>query len=680
MQLYDKITTLKGVGAKKAAYLEKLRIRTIEDFLYYYPREYQDRRNPTKIDTLQENGENVLIRAKVVLIVPGGFGARRNLQILVRDETGELPVVFFHAEYLLKTIAIDTVYDLYGKITSRGGRLQMVHPEISRSVESQLREVLLPVYPLTEGLRQSELRKWQEEAIPCMEELEEYLPEDIVSRNRLCDLPYAIRNIHFPEDPQKLRIAKFRLIFDELLQLQLGLLSLKARFSGMQKGISFSKKVDIDDFIKTLPFPMTGAQNRVLTEIMNDMESDQVMNRLIQGDVGSGKTVVAAAAAYKAIRSGYQAAMMAPTELLASQHLITLTELFSPLRIRVGCLTGSLAPKERKKILEELKNGEIDFLIGTHALIQPDVILPNLGLVITDEQHRFGVRQRGLLQKKGINPDIIVMTATPIPRTLAVILYGDLDISVIDELPPGRKPVITKAILPSEREKAYQFIREETKKGRQAYVVAPLIEESMEIDARSARELFNELTEHFGKARIRLLHGAMKQTEKDEAMNAFINREVDILVSTVVIEVGINIPNASIMLIENAERFGLAALHQLRGRVGRGAEQSYCFLVTESKTKMAQERTKVLCDTTDGFLIAEKDLELRGPGEFFGFRQHGLPELRLADPVRHFAIMETARAEAFRLLTDDPSLTKTENCGIKQRIELIFEDVGGLSI
>lgn len=556
----------------------------------------------------------------------------------------------------------------------------MVHPEISRSVESQLREVLLPVYPLTEGLRQSELRKWQEEAIPCMEELEEYLPEDIVSRNRLCDLPYAIRNIHFPEDPQKLRIAKFRLIFDELLQLQLGLLSLKARFSGMQKGISFSKKVDIDDFIKTLPFPMTGAQNRVLTEIMNDMESDQVMNRLIQGDVGSGKTVVAAAAAYKAIRSGYQAAMMAPTELLASQHLITLTELFSPLRIRVGCLTGSLAPKERKKILEELKNGEIDFLIGTHALIQPDVILPNLGLVITDEQHRFGVRQRGLLQKKGINPDIIVMTATPIPRTLAVILYGDLDISVIDELPPGRKPVITKAILPSEREKAYQFIREETKKGRQAYVVAPLIEESMEIDARSARELFNELTEHFGKARIRLLHGAMKQTEKDEAMNAFINREVDILVSTVVIEVGINIPNASIMLIENAERFGLAALHQLRGRVGRGAEQSYCFLVTESKTKMAQERTKVLCDTTDGFLIAEKDLELRGPGEFFGFRQHGLPELRLADPVRHFAIMETARAEAFRLLTDDPSLTKTENCGIKQRIELIFEDVGGLSI
>ena len=679
MQLYDNITVLKGVGAKKAVLLEKLKIRTIEDFLYYYPREYQDRRHPAMINALQE-GENVLIRAKAVLIVPGGFGARRNLQVLFSDETGELPVVFFHAGYLLKSIERDVEYDLYGKVTSRGGRLQMVHPEISRSAVSNQREVLLPVYPLTEGLRQTELRKWQEEAIPCMEEITEYLPEEIVYRNRLCDLPYAIRNIHFPEDPQKLRVAKFRLIFDELLQLQLGLLSLKERFSGNQKGISFSKKVNIDTFIKTLPFPMTGAQNKVLAEIMNDMESDHVMNRLIQGDVGSGKTVVAAAAAYKAIKSGFQAVMMAPTELLAAQHLTTLTELFDPLGIRVGCLTGSLPQNEKKQILDSVQNGEIDFLVGTHALIQPNVLFRDLGLVITDEQHRFGVRQRGLLQQKGTNPDILVMTATPIPRTLAVILYGDLDISVINEMPPGRKPVITKAIVPSEREKAYRFIRGEIEKGHQAYVVAPLIEESMEIDARSATELFNELCGHFGKARIRLLHGAMKQTEKDEAMNAFINKQADILVSTVVIEVGINIPNASVMLIENAERFGLAALHQLRGRVGRGADQSYCFLITEGKTKMAQERTKVLCDTSDGFLIAEKDLELRGPGEFFGFRQHGLPELRLADPVRHFAVMETARAEAFGILKDDPSLLKTENAGIKSRIERIFEDVGGLSI
>ncbi|MDD2483902.1 MAG: ATP-dependent DNA helicase RecG [Eubacteriales bacterium] len=679
MQITDKITTIKGIGPKKASALERLKIRTLGDLLFYYPREYQDRRQIQTIKSLKD-GDTASIRARIVLLVPGGFRGKRTLQVLVTDDTGELSVVFFKADYLIKQLEKNQEYELYGKVTERAGRLQMVHPEIERKSGLTEQGKILPLYPLTEGISQKDLRKWIKESFSLVKELPELLPEAMRLRNRLCSLSYAIENIHFPEDPQKMREAKFRLVFDEFLELQLGLLSMKERVFGAAEGISFSKTKKMCEFTQTLPFSLTGAQARVLAEVETDMESKRIMNRLIQGDVGSGKTALAAAAAYKAIKSGFQAVMMAPTEILAGQHYETLTSLFSPLGVKVGCLTGSLAAKEKKALLLDIQEKRIDFLVGTHALIQPQVTFKKLGLVITDEQHRFGVRQRSLLQQKGNNPDVLVMTATPIPRTLAVILYADLDISVVDELPPGRKPVITKAVTSSKREDAYTFVREEIAKGRQAYVVAPLIEESTEIEAKSAKQLFEELSGHFPGVRVCLLHGTMKQTEKDHVMELFAKGQADILVSTVVIEVGINVPNASIMVIENAERFGLASLHQLRGRVGRGAEQSYCFLVTEGKTEQSKERIKILCETNDGFLIAEKDLLLRGPGEFFGFRQHGLPELKLADPSKHLSILEIARKEAFFVLETDPDLENEENAELKNRMQMLFEDVEGLSI
>ena len=679
MQITDSVNTIKGIGPKKAAALERLGIRTIEDFLFFFPRDYQDRRNRTAICDLRED-ETVLIAGKVLLLVPKGFGRKRTLQLLVGDETGEINIVFFNAIYLEKTIRCGQEYEFYGKVTARTGRLQMAHPEMTPLTGDEKREGILPVYPLTEGLRQAELQKWETEAMLCLPMLSDYLPTALLERNRLCNIEYAIRNIHFPEDPRKVKEAKYRLIFEEFLFLQLGLMQLKRRFDGEQKGIRFSDQVKMAAFVDTLPFPLTNAQKRVLAEVEADMESDGVMNRLIQGDVGSGKTVIAAAAAYKAVKSGSQAAIMAPTELLATQHLKTFRDLFTPLGIRVDCLTGNSSQKERKKLLQDLKAGEIDFLIGTHALLQPEVEFCRLGLAITDEQHRFGVRQRGLLTQKGSRPDVLVMTATPIPRSLAVILYGDLDLSAVDELPPGRKQIVTKAVTPGKRNDVYEFISEEIGKGRQAYIVAPLIEESTEIDAKSAVRLFEEVSAHFRDSRVSLLHGAMKQTDKEEIMAEFAQGKTDILVSTVVIEVGINIPNASIMMIENAERFGLAALHQLRGRVGRGAEQSYCFLVNEGKTEISRERIKTLCETNDGFLIAEKDLKLRGPGDFFGTRQHGLPELKLADPVRHLSVLEKARTEALNLLADDPSLSRKENREIRGRIAMLFGELEGFSI
>lgn len=681
MGIHEHITSLQGVGPKKAKALEKLKIRTIGDFLSYYPREYQDRSHCKPIKDLVD-GEIALIRGNITLMVRGGYGygRKRNLKLLISDESGCIEVVFFHAAYLEKTLDKECQYEFYGRVSSRAGRLQMVHPDFNRW-QQELPGEILPVYPLTQGISQNDLRKWQRQALAYSKEIVDFLPEDIISRNRLCSLQYAIENIHFPKEHRKAKEAGFRLVFDELFLLQLGLLSIKSRIKENNKGIAFSPEQTTETFLDALPFQLTSAQRRVLAEVERDMEAPKVMNRLIQGDVGSGKTVVAAAAAYKAIKCGFQAAMMAPTELLARQHFDSLKGMFDGFGIRVGLLTGSMKAQHRKEIIRELADGSIDFLIGTHALIQPGVEYANVGLVITDEQHRFGVNQRSLLSRKGQNPDVLVMTATPIPRTLAVILYGDLDHSAIDEMPAGRKPILTKVLSEKGRDNAYEFIQRQVKEGRQAYIVAPLIEDSEHIiDVKSATQIYEETRERFPELQVRLLHGGMKQSEKDQVMEEFYTGKADILVSTVVIEVGINVPNATVMLIENAERFGLAALHQLRGRVGRGAHQSYCLLICDSKSEIAKERAAVMEQTNDGFLIAEKDLELRGPGEFFGVRQHGIPELRIADLSKHLRILETVRKEAADLLERDPLLTATENSLLKEKLSNLFEDKDMISI
>lgn len=680
MSLQDKVTAIKGIGPGKAAALNKLNIVSIEDFLFYFPRDYEDRRELRNIISLRD-GDTALVKGNLILMVKGrGRNVRKQtLKLLVQDKTGAMEVVFFHAGYLEKTLKQNEEYLFYGKVSVSMGKIQMLHPDVSKFDAAQ-EQSILPVYPLTGGISQGEMRKWQRAAMEFLPELEEYLPEKTLDSNRLCGIRYAIENIHYPGDRKRLMEAKYRLIFEELLFLQTGLLAIKRRMTAREYGIRFSPDVRMEDFTSALPYALTGAQRRVLAEINGDMESSKVMNRLVQGDVGSGKTAVAAAAMYKAVKGGFQTVMMAPTELLARQHFEGLKPMFQAFGINVGFLSGSLPQKEKKEIQQQIETGDLDIIIGTHAVIQPGVKFAGLGLVITDEQHRFGVNQRAVLSQKGQNPDVLVMTATPIPRTLAVILYGDLDISVIDEMPPGRQQIITRAVKADGREVSYEFVRREVQKGRQAYVVAPLIEDSENLDARSALGLYDELNDRFREFSVAFLHGAMKQSDKDRIMQEFNAGEIQILISTVVIEVGINVPNATVMLVENAERFGLAQLHQLRGRVGRGEEQSYCILISEGGSKVAEERAEIMKATNDGFLIAEKDLELRGPGEFFGMRQHGVPELKLADLAKHIKILNTVREEAERILNEDQLLTGKEFVKLKNKIDKMFHDTERLNI
>lgn len=672
ISLSDEINTIKGIGPKKHEGLKKLGINTIEDFFFYHPRGYEDRRNKRKISSLTE-GETILICGKILSFTKSGFfGKRRILKLNVGDESGIIEIIFFHAIYLERIFIKGEEYNFYGKVTLGNGRLQIIHPDFEKKTNKKPMGIL-PVYPLTSGISQKEMRKYAEEIMKYTPLIQEYLPSEIIIRNKLCDLEYALKNIHFPVDGQKLREAKYRLVFDELFLLQTALLLIKSENNKSHEGIRFSKKSSMSDFILGLPYDLTRAQIKVLDEICMDMEKEKVMHRLVQGDVGSGKTAVAAGAIYKAAENGYQAVMMAPTEILARQHYEDLFHLFAPFDIRVGFLSGSCSQVQRRKLLEDLNGGLIQVLIGTHALIQPDVKFSRLGLVVTDEQHRFGVNQRRLLSEKGSNPDVLIMTATPIPRTLAFIIYGDLDISIIDEMPPGRMPVITRTIDEAGRDRAYEFIRKEVSRGKQAYVVAPLIEDSDVIKSKSAKGLYEEIKIRFPGISAALLHGAMSQQEKDRIMEGFYNGDISLLVSTVVIEVGVNVPNATIMLIENAERFGLAQLHQLRGRVGRGKEQSYCILVTESRTELANVRAEIMKSTYDGFMIAEKDLELRGPGEFFGLRQHGLPDLRVADLAKHVKVLETVKNEAEVLLENDPLLEKKHNLKLKSKLMKTFK-------
>lgn len=675
--LNKEIKYVKGIGPKRANKLSKLGIFTVSDLLFYFPRQYEDRNNLRKIFELKDE-EKVTIRAIVSSIETSNV--RKGLVITkvgVRDETGFARLVFFNQEYISSTLKKgDTVF-VFGKVKKTSYGIEMSSCEVEQMSNNPKNTCgIMPIYPLTYGLTNKELINivktvFSNEQIY----IKEYLPNKIIQKYKLCSIDFAVKNIHSPTNKESLKVALYRLVFEEFLMLQLGLFLFK---NGVTEkcGVKFEKEQNLVKILKSLPFKLTNAQNRALNEIIDDMNCEKVMNRLVQGDVGSGKTVVALLALANCVLNGYQGALMAPTEILAEQHFISLNETLSPFGINVGLLVGSLTKKQKENVLQRVKENEIDILIGTHALIEDKVEFNNLGIVITDEQHRFGVRQRNKLSEKGYNPDILVMTATPIPRTLALILYGDLDISIIDELPPGRQPIETLAVYKDKREKAYNsLVRSEVQKGRQVYIVCPLVEESEAIEAKAAVDLVEELkSEFFSDLRLGLLHGKMKPSEKDETMKKFKNKELDILVSTTVIEVGVNVPNATLMIIENAERFGLAQLHQLRGRVGRGSHKSYCILIYSSKSEVCSQRMSIMEETTDGFKISEKDLEIRGPGEFFGTRQHGLPELKVANIFKHMKILKIAQQEARYIISEDPKLNNYENEKIKKEILKKFEN------
>ena len=672
MRLHDKVTTIKGVGDKKAKLLNNMKVETLEDLLHLFPRKYEDRRDTVYIMEAPYDKE-VLIKGKVVTKQLKGnpYNKKTPLRVLVEDSSANLEVLFFNGKYLANYFNVGAEYSFYGKISLNNGRRQMAHPEFHRLGDKDDIRGIIPVYPLTEGMTQATIRKLVGEALPLADESKEWLSDEIVGRYNLCSPSYAIKNIHFPKDERQVKEARYRMVFEELLALQTGLFYIKQGMSQEGEGIAI-KDVPLDEFMSRLPFELTSGQQKVWNEIQKDLESSRPMNRLVQGDVGSGKTVVAELAMYKTVKNGFQAVMMAPTELLAKQHFASLKRDFEPLGISVDLLCSSLKAKEKQAVLERLESGNTNILVGTHAIIQPNVKFNSLGLVITDEQHRFGVNQRSLLASKGQNPNVLVMTATPIPRTLAVILYGDLDISIIDTMPVGRKPIKTFLRNEDKRHDIYEFVRKQIKEGRQAYVVAPLIEDSESIDCHSAEDLHEELSILYQDLRVGLVHGSMKQEEKDKVMEAFAAGKVDILVSTVVIEVGIDVGNATVMVIENCERFGLAQLHQLRGRVGRSGHQSYCILVSGSDGEVARRRNEIMCSTEDGFTIAEEDLKLRGPGELFGTRQHGLPELNISDLVQHVDILDKVRFVARDIIDEDPKLEKPQHQVLKERVKRMF--------
>lgn len=569
-------------------------------------------------------------------------------------------------------------YRFFGKISNKYGKIDLTSPVFDEIEKKNNTGKIIPLYPLTFSLSQNTIRKIIENGLKDVEEdggLKETLPKYILNEYKLEEINKAIETVHFPKEFADFEIARKRFVFEELLSTQLALLQLKNSNLKDHKGISFSKDAHMSDVINSLPFNLTKAQLRVLEEIDKNMEQDKSMNRLLQGDVGSGKTVVAMISAYKAVKSGYQVAVLAPTAILATQHLENFQKILKKFDIRCELLISGITKKKKTEILEKLQNGEIDILIGTHAMLEENVTFKNLGLVVTDEQHRFGVKQRTTMAQKGENPDVLVMSATPIPRTLALILYGDLDISVIDELPPNRKKIETFAVTKALEDRVNNFVRKQVDEGRQAYIVCPLVEESEENDLQSVISLYEKCkTEVFPNYRIEYIHGKMKQKEKDDIMERFKNGEIDILISTTVIEVGVDVPNSSIMVIEDAQRFGLAQLHQLRGRVGRGEYQSYCILKYEGKGKNTRERMKIMTQTNDGFVISQKDLELRGSGDFFGTNQHGIPDFKIANLFTDIDILKLAQEAAIKIVNDDEKLEKPENDLLKELVKDKFTD------
>lgn len=671
IDLNKDVQFVKGIGPKKAQKLNKLGIFTLKDLIYYFPRQFEDRNNFKKIFELQ-NDEKATIRVVVIGIEISNPRKGMNItKIDVKDDTGYAKLVFFNQNYIKDRFKPGDTILVFGRVKKEFKNIELSSCEIEFLTNSPKKTFkIIPTYPLTYGVSNREIIGIIKIVFsdPNLE-IKEYLPNRITEKYKLCSLDYAIRNIHNPTSKEALKISLYRIIFEEFLILQLGLFAFKNGIEDI-KGIKFRENKILDNILTSLPFKLTGAQDRALNEIIKDMNSSNSMNRLVQGDVGSGKTIVALLALSYCVLNGYQGALMAPTEILAQQHYLSFADTLKDFGIKIELLVGSLTKKQKEKVLDRVKNNEVDILIGTHALIEDSVEFNKLGLVITDEQHRFGVRQRNKLSSKGYNPDILVMTATPIPRTLALILYGDLDISIIDELPPGRQSIETIAINKKKRDNIYNsLVRNEVKKGRQVYIVCPLVEESETIEAKSAIHLVEELkNQYFSDLKVGLLHGKMKSSEKDSIMKSFKNKELDILVSTTVIEVGINVPNATLMIIENAERFGLAQLHQLRGRVGRGSYKSYCILIYASKSDICKQRMSIMEESNDGFKISEKDLEIRGPGEFFGTRQHGIPELKVANIFKHMKILKLAQQEARYIIGNDFKLQSYENKYLKREI------------
>ena len=597
-------------------------------------------------------------------------------RLIVRDETASATITWFNQPYLKDKFNIGEKYKIFGKVSKRSGKITFNSPTFDVEEQNKNTGRIIPIYPLTFSLSQNNIRKIMEAGIAeVYGKLPETLPDYLLKEYKLENINDATKQIHFPNEFKDFNIARNRLVFEELLSVQLALLELKNNYMTDKKGIEFSNEAKMSDVINSLPFKLTKAQLRVLEEIDRDMESSKNMNRLLQGDVGSGKTVVAMCAAYKAVKSGYQAAIMAPTAILATQHLENFKNMLEKLGIRCELLISGITKKQKEGILERLENGDIDILIGTHAIIEDNVKFKNLGLVVTDEQHRFGVKQRTKIAEKGENPDVLVMTATPIPRTLALILYGDLDISIIDELPPNRKKIETFAVNKNMTDRVNAFIEKQLKEGRQAYIVCPLVEENEEMDLKSVEKLYETYSkEIFPQYNVEFLHGKMKPREKDEIMEKFKDGKIDILISTTVIEVGVDVPNSNIMVVENAERFGLAQLHQLRGRVGRGEYKSYCILKYEGKSENVKKRMKVMCETNDGFIISEKDLELRGSGDFFGTMQHGLPEFKIANLFEDIDMLKMVQTVAMKILEKDPKLEKEENKPLRALIQDKFRD------
>ena len=674
------IGKVKGIGPKKAALFHGMGIYTLEDMLNHYPVSYEDRSVITPLADVAE--DHVYFVSGIVVKKVRNFAHGRQgkmLRLVIEDDTGRLEVLFFNARYFESSFKEGEQYNFYGKVTRGRSSLMMVHPDYEKSMAT-FESAILPVYRTTKGISQKDLRKAAREALAQNIDVNETLPKWLLQDKNICSRDFAVKNIHFPTDRKAFSQAKYRIIYEELFLLQTGLFIKGNSRCREEKGIAFPHDSYMKEFMGMLGFEMTDAQKRVLRKIESNMESAVPMQRLVQGDVGSGKTAVAAAALYKAAKNGYQGVMMAPTELLAFQHYGTFTELLKDTGLRVGFLSSGLKVAEKRAMHQAIEEGLVDVIIGTHAVIQESVNFKNLGIVITDEQHRFGVQQRTALAAKGTNPDVLVMTATPIPRTLAVIIFGDLDISVIDELPPGRKKIKTKAVTARSRATVYRHAKELVEQGQQVYVVAPLIADSEAVDARSAESVYEELENQFPDYKVGLVHGGMKQAEKDQVMDQFAKNEISVLVATVVIEVGINVPNATMIIIENSERFGLAQLHQLRGRVGRGQQQSYCYLITDAKSQLGKERAKVIESTNDGFEIAEKDLQMRGPGDFFGTRQHGLPQLGMADLVKHIGILNGLRPDVKEMLQRDPQLRLPENSMVAQGVSKLFGEVDNLGI
>ena len=669
---------LKGVGPKTAERFEKLGIVTLADLLCHYPRRYIDFSRPYSIAEAPPDTECV-VKAEVFAkpagrILPGG---RRMERITAGDDVSSLEITWFNNPYATQKLELEQEYYFEGIVTGGMLRRQMVNPQV-RTAAQITAAPFEAVYPQTEGLSSTVIAKCIRQLLPHAELLPDPLPEEMLKKYRLLSKADAVRAIHCPATEEEAFAARRRLIYEELLVLQLGIGRMKNR--GSASTGAPMQRLDPAPFWASLPFSPTGAQRRAVDEILTDLSGSTSMNRLLQGDVGSGKTLVAAAAIWACIRSGYQAALLAPTEILAAQHAENLNRMLAPFGMRVALLTGGMKAAARRTTLAAIRSDEADLVVGTHAILSEGVEFARLGLAVVDEQHRFGVRQRGMLAEKAANPHLLVMSATPIPRTLGLLIYGDLDISILDELPPGRKPVKTRCITGKKRRDLYGFLDREIGAGRQVYIVCPAIEDTPDGGLNAVKSYYEDIAKALlPDRRVGLMHGKLKPKEKAAVMDDFKSGRLDALVSTTVIEVGVDVPNATVMVIENAERYGLSALHQLRGRVGRGAAESWCFLVSDNTAESVQKRLKFLCSTSDGFAVAQFDLETRGPGDFFGSRQHGLPTLQIADLMNDTRTLHAAQAEATALLAADPLLEAPEHSLLAAQVEQMFTKAGAMN-